>query len=112
MVKGKEHNLPVEDENNPGQFVYTDDEGNVIRTVTEEERKKLYDLALADEYLLEYTGEGKSYSYLVKMAERYRNQGDAQADTSYRTVSPRNTPMALRLRCGLLLPEIILSIGI
>ena len=81
MVKGTEHNLPVEDENNPGQFVYTDDEGNVIRTVTEEERKKLYDLALADEYLLEYTGEGKSYSYLVKMAERYRNQGDAQADT-------------------------------
>ena len=36
---------------------------------------------MADEYLLEYTGEGKSYSYLVKMAERYRNQGDAQADT-------------------------------
>ena len=81
MSKGAEHNLPVEDENNPGRFVYTDEAGNVIRTVTEEERKKIYDLALADEYLLEYTGEGKSYSYLVKMAERYRNQGDAQADT-------------------------------
>jgi hypothetical protein len=32
---------------------------------------KQYDLALADEYLKEFTGEGKSYSYLVKMAERY-----------------------------------------
>lgn len=36
-----------------------------------EERIKAYDLALADEYLKEFTGEGKSYSYLLKMAERY-----------------------------------------
>jgi hypothetical protein len=36
-----------------------------------EDRMKEYDLALADEYLKEFTGEGKSYSYLVKMAERY-----------------------------------------
>jgi hypothetical protein len=35
------------------------------------DRMKQYDLALADEYLKEFTGEGKSYSYLVKMAERY-----------------------------------------
>jgi len=28
---------------------------------------------LADEYLLEYSGEGKSYSYLIKMAERYND---------------------------------------
>ncbi len=35
------------------------------------ERIKEYDLALADEYLKEFTGEGKSYSYLVKMSERY-----------------------------------------
>ena len=35
------------------------------------ERIRAYDLALADEYLKEFTGEGKSYSYLVKMAERY-----------------------------------------
>ncbi len=35
------------------------------------ERIKTYDLALADEYLKEFTGEGKSYSYLLKMAERY-----------------------------------------
>jgi len=47
---------------------------DVNYNITEEERMKLYDLALADEYLLEYTGEGKSYSYLIKMAQRY---GDA-----------------------------------
>jgi len=35
------------------------------------DRMKEYDLALADEYLKEFTGEGKAYSYLVKMAERY-----------------------------------------
>ena len=43
--------------------------------LTEEARQKLYDLALLDEYLLEYTGEGKSYSYMIKMALRY---GDAK----------------------------------
>ncbi len=43
--------------------------------LTEAQRIEQYDLALADEYLLEYTGEGKSYSYLAKMAERY---GDAK----------------------------------
>jgi hypothetical protein len=32
---------------------------------------KLYDLAILDEYLLEYSGEGKSYSYMVKMVQRY-----------------------------------------
>lgn len=35
------------------------------------DRIREYDLALADEFLLEFTGEGKSYSYLCKMAERY-----------------------------------------
>lgn len=47
--------------------------------LTEEQRMKEYDLALLDEYLLEYTGEGKSYSYMVKMAERY-NDPDIIAD--------------------------------
>lgn len=44
-------------------------------TLTENERIRLYDMALADEYLLEYTGEGRSYSYLIKMARRYPSQG-------------------------------------
>lgn len=56
-VRGANHDLPTPDD--PGY------------SLSESERIKLYDLALADEYLLEYTGEGKSYSYLVKMAERY-----------------------------------------
>lgn len=64
MALGNEHPLPVPDGN--GSFV--DDEGN---TYDEQARMKAYDLALADEYLLEYTGEGKAYSYLCKMAERY-----------------------------------------
>ncbi len=64
MALGNEHPLPVPD----GNGLFVDDEGN---TYTEQERMKAYDLALADEYLLEYTGEGKAYSYLCKMAERY-----------------------------------------
>ncbi len=40
---------------------------------TKEQRIRIYDEALADEYLLEYTGEGKSYSYLIKLAERYND---------------------------------------
>jgi len=43
--------------------------------LTENDRIRLYDMALADEYLLEYTGEGRSYSYLIKMAKRYPAQG-------------------------------------
>lgn len=35
------------------------------------DRIREYDMALADEYIKEFTGEGKAYSYLVKMAERY-----------------------------------------
>ena len=65
-VRGKIHQLPK-----PTDAGYN---------LTEEERQKMYDLALADEYLLEYTGEGKSYSYLVKMAERYGHDGSIVAD--------------------------------
>jgi hypothetical protein len=60
-VRGANHDLP-----NPTDAGYNMDEADRIR---------LYDLALADEYLLEYTGEGKSYSYLIKMAERYPAYG-------------------------------------
>ncbi len=65
-VRGANHVLPMPDD--PGY------------NLSEEERIKIYDLALADEYLLEYTGEGKSYSYLVKMAERYGKDGSIVAD--------------------------------
>ena len=43
----------------PEQFAYDAD------------RIREYDMALADEYIKEFTGEGKAYPYLVKMAERY-----------------------------------------
>ena len=49
------------------------------------ERMRTYDLALADEYLKEFTGEGKSYSYLVKMAERYGRD----ASIVYDRVAPK-----------------------
>lgn len=58
-VRGKSHPLPKP----------TDENYNT----PENERLKLYDLALLDEYLLEYTGEGKSYSYMIKMAQRYND---------------------------------------
>ncbi|MCD7710175.1 MAG: hypothetical protein LUI04_02320 [Porphyromonadaceae bacterium] len=64
-VMGTEYDLPTPDDDD--------------YSLTEEERIRLYDLALADEYLKEYTGEGKSYSYLCKMAARY-NDPDIVAD--------------------------------
>lgn len=48
-----------------------DQEQAALDFAFDEERIKAYDMALADEYLKEFTGEGKSYLYLVKMAERY-----------------------------------------
>lgn len=58
-VRGSDHILPK-----PTDAGYS---------LSEADRIRLYDLALADEYLLEYTGEGKSYSYLIKLAERYHD---------------------------------------
>lgn len=58
-VRGADHQLPKPTD--PGY------------NLSEEARIRLYDEALADEYLLEYTGEGKSYSYLIKMAQRYND---------------------------------------
>ena len=61
--RGKEYDLPVISED------ATEEEK--LAFAFDKDRIKAYDLALADEYLKEFTGEGKSYSYLVKMAERY-----------------------------------------
>jgi len=58
-ARGKNHDIPK-----PTDAGYN---------TTEDERIKLYDMALLDEYLLEYTGEGKSYSYMIKMAQRYND---------------------------------------
>lgn len=42
-------------------------------TYTEDQLKEMYDWAIADENLKEYMAEGKSYSYMCKIAERYSN---------------------------------------
>lgn len=42
--------------------------------MTEEQRIRLYDEVLAYEYSKEYIAEGKAYSYLCKMAERYNDK--------------------------------------
>ena len=46
------------------------DEGYVL---TEEERVKIYDLALLDEMLKEYAAEGRAYGMMIRMAERYND---------------------------------------
>jgi len=58
-VRGKFHSLPI-----PTAVGYN---------LTEAERMKVYDLALLDEALLEYTGEGKAYAMMVRMAEKYND---------------------------------------
>lgn len=42
-------------------------------SMTEEERVKAYDLALLDEMLLEYAGEGRAYGMMIRMAKRYND---------------------------------------
>ena len=54
------HDLPIS----------TDDD---FANYSEDELKEMYDWALADEHMKEYMCEGKSYSYLCKIAERYAN---------------------------------------
>ena len=54
----------------------------------------MYDWALADEHMKEYIAEGKSYSYLCKIAERYANSAYRQGDaaTARDSVAKRLTP--------------------
>ena len=48
----------------------TDDDWS---SYTEDQLKEMYDWAIADENVKEYIAEGKSYSYMCKIAERYAN---------------------------------------
>ena len=63
-MRGKLHELPVVED---GKIMYKGVE------ITEEERKEIFDWELADEYMKEYVAEGKSYSFLCKIGERYAN---------------------------------------
>lgn len=73
-ARGSEYDLPTLDDYKAslGEDASAEKLANAATVFAfSEERMKQYDLALADEYMKEFTGEGKSYSYLVKMAERY-----------------------------------------
>ena len=67
-------------------------------SLTEAQRKEIYDWAIADEHLKEYVAEGKSYSYLCKMAERYSNAGrgdqSAARDSLIKRIIPKYTTVA------------------
>ena len=65
------------------------DEGYAL---TELERRRLYDWAIADEYLKEYVAEGKSYSYLCKMGERWSQGGRGDAAAARNAVADRIAP--------------------
>ena len=64
-MRGTEYDLPT-----------VDDQGIITykgQQITEAERRQIVDWALADEYSKEFVAEGKSYSYLCKIGERYAN---------------------------------------
>ena len=62
-------------------------------TLSELQLKQLYDWAIADEYLKEYLAEGKAYSYLCKMADRWSNAGrgdhSAVCDSIISRIAPK-----------------------
>ena len=66
---------------------------------SEDEIKKMYDWAIADEHMKEYIAEGKSYSYMCKIAERYANSAyrggnPAEArDSVAARIAPKYAPM-------------------
>ena len=66
---------------------------------SEDEIKKMYDWAIADEHIKEYIAEGKSYSYMCKIAERYANSAyrggnPAEArDSVAARIAPKYAPM-------------------
>lgn len=60
--------------------------------LTADQLKERYDWALADEHAKEYLAEGKSYSYLCKMAERYSHGGRGAIASACDSVARRIAP--------------------
>ncbi len=60
--------------------------------ISEDRLKQMYDWALADEYLKEYVAEGKSYSYLCKMGERWSQAGRGSLTEARDSVVSRIAP--------------------
>lgn len=77
-ANGTRYNLPTPDDKD--------------YNLTEEQRKQIYDWALADEYQKEYTAEGKSYPYLCKMAERWSHAGRGSDSEARLQVANRIAP--------------------
>lgn len=75
-ARGTMHDLPLPEETN----------------LTEEQLKEMYDWAIADEYLKEYLAEGKAYSYLCKMADRWSNGGRGNRAAACDSVIARIAP--------------------
>ena len=61
-------------------------------SLTEQQRREIYDWAIAQEHTKEYVAEGKSYGYLCKIAERYANAGRGDAASSRRRFADIVTP--------------------
>lgn len=61
-------------------------------TLTTDQLKQMYDWAIADEYLKEYVAEGKAYSYLCKMAERWSNAGRGDKGSACDSIVKRIAP--------------------
>lgn len=63
------------------------------QTMTEMERREYFDWCLAQEYSKEYVAEGKAYSYLCKMADRWSSMGrgdkTAAADRMAAIITPK-----------------------
>jgi hypothetical protein len=60
--------------------------------LTEMQLKQMYDWAIADEYIKEYLAEGKAYSYLCKMADRWSNAGRGDRSAACDSVIARIAP--------------------
>lgn len=62
---------------------------------TTDQLKKMYDWALADEHMKEFVAEGKSYSYMCKIADRYSNSsfrggnGEEARDSVAKRIAPK-----------------------
>ena len=60
--------------------------------MTADQLKQRYDWALADEYLKEFVAEGKSYSYLCKMGDRYSHAGRGTEADARSAIANRIAP--------------------
>ena len=78
-ARGTTYDLPI-----PGE--------EAAEGLSENELKEMYDWALADEYLKEYVAEGKAYSYLCKMADRWSNAGRGSRATAAENIVKRIAP--------------------